>query len=83
MSFDERALAVADRLVKGARLYVEGQLRLDEWTGSDGAKRHGLSVISWHTRLTQIGRNRPKRTTGNNIKNNSASAAPANDEIPF
>lgn len=61
LSFDARALEVADKLVKGARVYVEGTLSTNEWIGSDGAKRFGLSVMSWHTRLTQIGRNRPKR----------------------
>jgi single-stranded DNA-binding protein len=59
--FDTKAIEVADKLVKGAHVYVEGRLALDEWTGQDGAKRHGLSVMSWHCRLAQIGRNRPKR----------------------
>jgi hypothetical protein len=32
-----------------------------EWSGQDGVKRHGLSLMSWHCRLSQIGRNRPPR----------------------
>src|SRR5262249_14951130 len=36
MVFDERAIAVADALVKGARVYLEGKLSLNEWTTSDG-----------------------------------------------
>ena len=35
---------MADRLVQGARVYVEGKLSQTEWTGSDGVKRHGLSA---------------------------------------
>jgi single-stranded DNA-binding protein len=61
MCFDAEAIAVADSMVKGARCYIEGTLKLDEWIGQDGVKRHGLSVMSWHCRLSQIGRNRPRR----------------------
>ena len=60
-SFDPDAIAAIDKLVKGARVYTEGTIKLDEWTAQDGTKRHGLSVLSWHTRLAGIGRNRPKR----------------------
>jgi single-stranded DNA-binding protein len=34
-SFDPDALAAAERLVKGAKVYVEGRLTLDEWTSND------------------------------------------------
>lgn len=61
MCFDADAIALAERLRKGARVYIEGTLKLDEWTGQDGARRHGLSLMSWHCRLSQIGRNRPSR----------------------
>ncbi|HZR74556.1 single-stranded DNA-binding protein [Bradyrhizobium sp.] len=61
--FDPAAIEAADKLVKGARVYIEGRLSLDEWTAQDGAKRHGLSAASWHCRLSQIGRNKPKRET--------------------
>ena len=59
--FDTKAIEVVDKLVKGARVYLEGRIALDEWAGQDGVKRHGLSVMSWHCRLAQIGRNRPLR----------------------
>jgi single-stranded DNA-binding protein len=62
MSFDPEALAAAERLVKGARIYCEGRISLDEWTAQDGSSRHGLSCLSWHTRLSQIGRQKPKRS---------------------
>jgi single-stranded DNA-binding protein len=61
MAFDPEALAASERLVQGARVYVEGKLSMSEWTGNDGTKRQGLSVMSWHCRLPHIGRNRPKR----------------------
>jgi single-strand DNA-binding protein len=61
MAFDQSAIDVADKLTKGSRVYIEGRLSINEWSGQDGAKRHGLSVMSWHCRLAEIGRNRPKR----------------------
>jgi single-stranded DNA-binding protein len=60
MVFDERAIAVADGFVKGARIYLEGKLSLHEWTAQDGTTRTGLSVFSWHCRLAQIGRAKAK-----------------------
>lgn len=60
-SFDQQAIAAVDKLTKGARVYVEGSLTLNKWTGQDGVERHGLSVMSWHTRLAAIGRNKSKR----------------------
>jgi single-stranded DNA-binding protein len=60
MVFDERAIAVADGFVKGARVYLEGKLSLNEWTAQDGTTRSGLSVMSWHCRLSQIGRAKAK-----------------------
>jgi single-stranded DNA-binding protein len=59
--FDQDAIHVADKMVKGARVYVEGRLTLDTWTAQDGAARHGLSAAAWHCRLSEIGRNKPKR----------------------
>ena len=56
LAFDPDAIELADRFLKGARAYVEGKLSTSEWTGQDGEKRLGLSVMSFHTRLAQIGR---------------------------
>jgi single-stranded DNA-binding protein len=84
MIFDTAAIETADKLTKGARVYLEGKLSIDEWTAQDGAKRHGLSLMSWHCRLAQIGRNKTKRE---NPKPAAAIYAPGcadlNDHIPF
>src|SRR6266853_1855852 len=61
LAFDPDAIEVADKFMAGARVYVEGKLELSEWTSSDGAKRHGLNVLSWQCRLPHIGRNRPRK----------------------
>jgi single-stranded DNA-binding protein len=82
MVFDSTSIESADKLVKGARVYLEGKLSIDEWTGKDGAKRHGISIMGSYCRLSQIGRNKAKR------ENPTAVAAPYapsafNDQIPF
>jgi single-strand DNA-binding protein len=84
--FDTTAIEAADKMVKGARVYIEGRLSLDEWTAQDGSKRNGLSAVSWHCRLSEIGRNRSKREAGTSETQvpKSTAAQPAfNDDIPF
>jgi single-strand DNA-binding protein len=78
MVFDERAIAAVDKLVKGARVYLEGRLSLREWTTNDGTTRTGLSILSWHCRLAQIGRAKVKSE-----KPKPAEPAPANDGAEF
>jgi single-stranded DNA-binding protein len=90
LAFDEKAIEAADGFVKGAHVYVEGRLTLDKW-GKAGAERVGFSCMSWHCRLAQIGRNKPKRhrerSGGGEQTNNQATPAQArgefDDEIPF
>jgi single-stranded DNA-binding protein len=83
MSFDERAIDVADKMTKGARIYCEGRLEISEWRGQDGAQRHGLSCMSWHTRLAQIGRQKPKRERANGTHKHSEIDPLPDDNIPF
>jgi single-stranded DNA-binding protein len=83
MVFDERAIAVADGFVKGAAVYLEGKLSLNEWTASDGTTRTGLSVLSWHCRLSQIGRAKAKSEKPKSAPQSAPAGAPFDDEIPF
>jgi single-strand DNA-binding protein len=43
--FGERAEKVAQYLVKGKQMLVDGKLRLENWTGSDGVKRSKHSLL--------------------------------------
>lgn len=79
MVFGNDVPELAQRLVKGSKIYIEGTLKLDEWTAQDGTKRHGLSVMSWHTRLAEIGRNRPKREVTNTTTSVSSPSGDARD----
>jgi single-strand DNA-binding protein len=89
MAFDEKAIEAAEKLTKSARVYIEGRISIDEWTGQDGAKRSGLSCLSWHCRLAQIGRSKPKPERKQEGGDNSSaprsvsSGAPFDDEVPF
>jgi single-stranded DNA-binding protein len=87
--FDTEAIGAADTLKKGSKVYFEGKLSLDEWTAQDGQKRAGLSCVSFHCRLSQIGRNKPKRDGAKQdfprdmhrpLGNGSADL---NDDVPF
>jgi single-stranded DNA-binding protein len=61
--FGEIAQRAAERLGKGDRCYVEGTLRLDEWTDSQGVPRAGLKVAAWKVEpIGQIGQRKPKRS---------------------
>jgi single-stranded DNA-binding protein len=86
LAFDELAIEAGDKFVKGARIYCEGSIRTEEWTGQDGAKRQGLSCMSWHCRLAEIGRNKPKRPRKSADKPHAAGSRTNNfysDEIGF
>src|SRR6266853_1963547 len=87
LAFDPEAIEAADKLVQGARVYVEGKLELSEWTGSNGVKRQGLNVLSWHCRLPHIGRNRPRKKPSQEQaparKEDERTMDDLNDTIPF
>jgi single-stranded DNA-binding protein len=86
LAFDAAAIEAADKFLKGARVYVEGRLTLGEYTAGDGSKRASLSCMSWHCRLAQIGRNKPKRKSRDEQPTGQAAPARAvdfGDEIPF
>ena len=75
--FNERAEAVQG-LTKGARIYVEGQLKLDRWTAADGAERSSLTVLAQLVQpLGQIGKRRPQ---GSGARGDRARRLPTPEE---
>jgi single-stranded DNA-binding protein len=80
----DRAIEARDKMLKGARVYVEGKLSLNKWVSQDGVEKTGLSVMSWHTRLAQIGRNKRKNDNGTARHNTHAPLhQDLDDEIPL
>jgi single-stranded DNA-binding protein len=55
-SFDQEAIRQASSFTKGSKIYVEGRLQLNSWTGEGGVPRTGLAVFANHTRSISIGR---------------------------
>jgi hypothetical protein len=60
--FGEDAENLAQQLVRGTDVYVEGRLKMNTWTGADGTPRSGLNVTAWRLEaLGQIGKRVPAR----------------------
>ena len=79
--FGEAAKAAAE-LKKRDRIYCEGTLKLDTWTGQDGAERHGLSVSTFRLEQThRIGRARPQREQQQ--QQHDDGPPPANEPPPY
>jgi single-strand DNA-binding protein len=57
VAWGELAESLAGRLVRGTECYVEGRVKLSEWTDRDGAHRCGLNVSARVVQpMGQIGR---------------------------
>jgi single-strand DNA-binding protein len=61
-AFGARATELAGSLKKCDRVYIEGRLRLNTWTGKDGTAQAGLSMAASLVQpLGQIGAKRPSK----------------------
>ncbi len=83
----KQAESVADYLLKGKQVYVEGRLRTREWEDKEGQKRKTTEVIA--NRLVLLGGG-PRRDSvdreesGAHDTGAEASVAmPGDDEVPF
>jgi single-strand DNA-binding protein len=80
--FGKHAEAAAE-LKKGDKIYCEGTIKLDAWTGADGVERTGLSVAAWKVERTHlIGRNKPGRE-GETRPDSRSTSEFYDDSIPF
>jgi single-stranded DNA-binding protein len=77
--FADAATATA-RLEKGARVYCEGKIEINEWTGADGNRRSGLKCLSFHTmEVSKIGRRRDRKPAKDEAAAEHAEAHGGND----
>ena len=61
-AWDEQAEDLAPRLAKGTRVYLEGRIRLEQWTAAGGEQRSTLKLSAWVCQpMGQIGHQRPRR----------------------
>lgn len=83
-------------LTKGSSIYIEGRLRVEEWSDRDGKGRYTLDVHA--TDMQFIGSRTDEHSTGNidrssfqdddfldntHTGGNSSSSTPNDDDIPF
>ena len=79
-AFGSTAQAVAEHLVKGRKVLVEGRLRYHAWESQDGQKRSKVDVIANRVNfLPQAGKN----GNGSNSGANEFDGTLDDDEIPF
>lgn len=81
-------------LTKGSPIYVEGRLRVEEWTDRDGGQRYTLEVHATDMQFISAG-SRGDDSYSDNAPDNSSSyedrstsnfsnqSAPSDDDIPF
>jgi hypothetical protein len=64
--FDMEAIDAAStgKIIKSAKVYVEGRLTLDQGMAGDGNRRRRLSAMVRCCRNPKIGRDRPKKPQG-------------------
>ena len=83
-------------LTKGSPVYIEGRLRIENWTDRDGKDRYSLEVHGTDMQFISAGRGDENHSDGHSQENNfdespgfsSAAApvgqaAPGDDDIPF
>lgn len=94
--WEKKAETAAKYLTKGSPVYIEGRLRIDEWTDRDGKNRYTLEIQGTDMQFISAGRSGEEYhadTSGesdfappasSSSSGEAAKPAPANDDdIPF
>lgn len=93
--WEKKAETASKYLTKGSPVYIEGRLRIDEWTDRDGKNRYTLEVQGTDMQFISSGRSgedyhtdTPAETDfappATSSSGEAAKPAPANDDdIPF
>lgn len=93
--WEKKAETASKYLTKGSPVYIEGRLRIDEWTDRDGKNRYTLEVQGTDMQFISAGRSGEENqadTPGetdfappaSTSSGEAAKAAPSNDDdIPF
>lgn len=85
-----QAEAASQYLTKGRPVYIEGRLRLEEWTDRDGKQRSTLEVHATDMQFigsrgdeAASGSPRGRGDEGGSSKDNSSDVDVTDDDIPF
>ena len=96
-AWNKQAENASKYLTKGSPVYIEGRLRIEEWTDRDGNNRYTLEVNATDVQFLSSGRGASDEYSSENVSNNdfsqssesvsdansNAAAAPSDDDIPF
>ena len=91
--WNKQAETASKYLTKGSPIYVEGRLRVEEWSDKDGKSRYTLEVHATDMQFISAGRgdeysndshtdndfNEPKSAPAGNMNQ----SVPSDDDIPF
>jgi single-strand DNA-binding protein len=79
-----QAETASQYLTKGRPVYIEGRLRVEEWTDRDGKPRHTLEVHATDMQFLGGGRgDEAMAAKAAGGEPTSAQAEPSDDDIPF
>lgn len=93
--WNKQAENASKYLTKGSPVYVEGRLRIEEWTDRDGKLRYTLEVNATDMQFISAGgrgddfssgggsENEFSGGGGNDFDDSSGAAPPSDDDIPF
>jgi single-strand DNA-binding protein len=85
--FGRQAETASQYLQKGRQVYIEGRLRVDEWTDRDGKSRYTLEVVA--SDMHFIGSKGDEQPYAERAATATASAGPmeqpdlSDDDVPF
>lgn len=82
--WNRQAETAAQYLTKGRPVYIEGRLRVEEYTDRDGKQRHSLEVTATEMHFIGGGRSEDAMAARASVGDAPpAPAEPADDDIPF
>jgi single-strand DNA-binding protein len=82
--WNRQAETAAQYLTKGRPVYIEGRLRVEEYTDRDGKPRYSLEVTATEMHFIGSGRSEDAMAARASVgEPPSAPADPADDDIPF
>lgn len=78
----KQAETAAQYLTKGRPVFIEGRLRMEEWTDRDGKTRHTLEIHGTDMQFVG-GRGEDAQPPGPSPEESGVGQADVDDEIPF
>lgn len=81
--FGNRGKVVQDRVAKGQRLVVHGEIYEEEWTDRDGNARKTLKCNADQVEIVDWGDEKQSAATGAGRSNRPKPAAHPDDDLPF